>query len=78
MTTDKMERWQVRLQANADATERWTRKLLRAATELQKLRQERKRLVAQPKGKLKLARPDISQIPRMAAGGSEFNDEIPL
>lgn len=72
-----MEKWQARVHANAEATERWTRKLLRAATELSKLRAERRRLLAQPKGKLKLARPDIGAIPRMAAGGSDFNDEIP-
>jgi len=72
-----MEKWQTRIHANTEATERWTRKLLRAATELGKLRAERRRLLAQPKGKLKLARPDISAIPRMAAGGNDFNDEIP-
>ena len=32
------------LQRNADATERWERKLFRAASELQKLRRQRKRL----------------------------------
>ena len=73
-----MEKWQARVHANAEATERWTRKLLRAATELGKLRAERRRLLAQPKDKkLKLARPDIGAIPRMAAGGDEFSDEIP-
>jgi len=72
-----MEKWQAKVHANNEATERWTRKLLRAATELSKLRAERKRLMAGPKGKLKLARPDISEIPRMAAGGADFNDELP-
>jgi hypothetical protein len=72
-----MEKWQARVHANAEATERWTRKLLRAATELGKLRAERRRLMSKPSGKLKLARPDISAIPRMAAGGDEFSDEIP-
>ncbi len=47
--THKMERWQARVNDNAAATERWTRRLLRAATELGKLRQERKRLMATPK-----------------------------
>ena len=73
-----MEKWQIRLQANKDATERWTRKLLRAATELQKLRKEHKRLIADPKGR-KLRKSSLEEIEiRMAAGGSEFNDEIPL
>lgn len=73
-----MEKWQAKVHANSEATERWMRKLLRAATELAKLRQERKRLMSGPKGKLKLARPDISKIPRMAGGGSDFSDEIPI
>jgi hypothetical protein len=73
-----MEKWQAKVHANSEATERWTRKLLRAATELSKLRAERKRLMAGPKGKLKLARPGgLAEIPRMAGGGSDFSDEIP-
>jgi hypothetical protein len=72
-----MEKWQAKVHANMEATERWMRKLLRAATELAKLRQERKRLMSGPKGKLKLKRPNIEDIPRMAAGGADFNDEIP-
>jgi hypothetical protein len=73
-----MEKWQAKVHANNEATERWTRKLLRAATELSKLRAERKRLMAKPSGKLKLKRPNIADIPRMAAGGSDFSDEIPI
>jgi hypothetical protein len=73
-----MDKWQIKVHANAEATERWMRKLLRAANELQKLRQERRRLMSPPKGKLKIARPNIEDIPRMAAGGSDFNDEIPI
>lgn len=73
-----MEKWQTKVHANNEATERWMRKLLRAATELGKLRAERRRLMAGPKGKLKMARPDISEIPRMAGGGDEFNDEVPI
>lgn len=73
-----MDKWQAKVHANAEATERWTRKLLRAATELTKLRAEWRRLMAPPKGKLKLARPGgLAEVPRMAAGGDDFNDEIP-
>jgi hypothetical protein len=39
-----MTRREKRLRANAEATERWERRLFRAANELQRLRQERKRL----------------------------------
>jgi hypothetical protein len=74
----KMEKWQIKMNANAEATERWTRKLLRAANELQKLRQERRRLTSPSTRKAKAAYKSLDDIPRMAAGGSEFNDEIPL
>src|SRR5262245_7840472 len=51
--TVNVEHRQSRLAANADAMERWQRKLFRAATELQKLVQQRKRLLKGPGGKLK-------------------------
>ena len=73
-----MEKWQAKVHANNEATERWMRRLLYAAAKLAKLREERKRLMKPPKGKLKVARPDISEIPRMAGGGSDFSDEIPI
>ena len=72
-----MDKWQTKMNTNALATELWMRKLLRAANKLQELRKERKRLVSGPKGKLKIARPNIADIPHMAGGGSDFNDEIP-
>jgi len=40
-----VEQRQVKLAANAEATERWLRRLFRAATELKKLAAERKRLL---------------------------------
>lgn len=43
------EKRQLRLQINAEAIERWQRKLFRAATELKKLTDERKRLL-RPRG----------------------------
>jgi hypothetical protein len=42
-----VEKRQTRLQANAEAIERWQRKLFRAANELQKLNAQRKRCSAQ-------------------------------
>ncbi len=40
-----VEKRQGRLAANAEATQRWMRKLFRAASELKKLNEERKRLL---------------------------------
>jgi hypothetical protein len=82
MTNDKpdmsIERRQVRLQANSEATERWMRKLLRAATELKKLTEQRKRLLAKHGRKAKAAYKSLGDIPHVAGGGDEFNDDIPL
>ena len=66
---------QTKLQANAEATERWMRKLLRAAHELEKLRAQRKRLLG-PKRPTEVKYRSLDDI-RMACGGSEFNDELP-
>jgi hypothetical protein len=71
-----VERRQTRLQANAEAIERWQRKLFRAANELQKLTAQRKRLLG-PKKPTEIKYRSLDDI-RMAAGGNEFNDEIPL
>jgi hypothetical protein len=71
-----IEKRQTRLQANSDATERWMRKLLRAAHELEKLRAERKRLIG-PRKPREVKYRSLDDI-HMAAGGNEFNDEIPL
>ena len=72
-----MDRWQAKVNANAEATERWMRKLLRAANELSKLRQERKRLMRPPRDR-KPANRSLEDIAFMAASGTDFNDEIPL
>jgi hypothetical protein len=72
----RVEKRQIRLQANAEAIERWHRKLFRAATELKKLTEQRKRLIGPQKGSAIKYR-SLAEI-RMAAGGNEFNDEIPV
>ena len=72
-----IDKWQTALQANTEATERWTKRLLYASVKLTKLRAERKRLLARGKGK-KIVNRKLEDIPRMAAGGNEFNDEIPI
>jgi hypothetical protein len=74
-----IEKRQIRLQANAEAIERWQRRLFRAATELKKLTQERKCLLY-PNGRTPTAIKyrKLEDIPRMAGGGDEFNDDVPL
>ena len=69
----------MRLQANTEATERWKRRLFRAANELQKLDKERKRLLNPRKDKLKYK----GELLIGSGGGagpydSDMNDEIPL
>jgi hypothetical protein len=46
-----VEHRQFKLAANAEAIERWQRKLFRAATELKKLTEQRKRLLKGPSKK---------------------------
>jgi hypothetical protein len=65
-----------KLEANADAIARWQRKLFRAATELKKLTAQRKRLLGPPPWPKHKYR-NLDEI-RMAGGGSEFNDELPI
>ena len=72
----RVEQRQTKLQANAEATERWMRRLFRAATELKKLTEQRKRLLYPASRTVKYR--NIADIPPMAAGGDEFNDDIPL
>lgn len=67
-----------KLVANAEAIDRWQRKLFRAATELKKLTEQRKRLLAPRKGAALKYRRELADIPHMAGGGSEFSDDIPL
>jgi protein subunit release factor A len=70
-----VEKRQSKLQANAEAIERWQRKLFRAANELQKLTAQRKRLLG-PKKPSEVKYRSLDEI-RMACGGAEFNDELP-
>lgn len=72
----RVEKRQSKLQINAEATERWQRKLFRAANELQKLAKERKRLLG-PRKPREVKYRSLDDI-RMACGGSEFNDELPI
>jgi hypothetical protein len=72
----RVEKRQTKLQANTEATERWQRKLFRAANELQKLARERKRLLGPQKGRAIKYR-NLDEV-RMAASGTEFNDDLPL
>jgi hypothetical protein len=73
----RVEQRQSKLQKNSEARERWMRKLFRAATELKKLEAERKRLLG-PNRSAVIKYRRLEDIPRMAGGGDEFNDEIPL
>jgi hypothetical protein len=72
----RVEARQTKLQANAEAIARWHRRLFRAATELKKLTEQRKRLLGPQKGRAIRYR-SLDEI-RMAASGNEFNDDIPL
>lgn len=75
----EVERRQLRLQKNSEAMEAWLSKLLRASEAIRKLRAERKRLMNGPgKRAARAAYKQLADIPRMAAGGDEFNDDIPL
>jgi hypothetical protein len=71
-----IEKRQSKLQDNSDAMERWLGKLLRAAHEVEKLRAQRKRLLGK-KSPRAIKYRNFDEI-RMAAGGYEFNDDIPL
>jgi len=73
----RVEARQSRLAANTEATERWQRKLFRAANELQKLAKERKRLLNPPKDKLVYK----GEHPTGMGGGaveSGMSDDIPF
>jgi len=71
-----VEKRQTKLQANAEAIDRWQRKLFRAARELDKLVKQRKRLLG-PKKATEVKYRSLDDI-RMAAGGNEFNDDLPI
>jgi hypothetical protein len=73
----RVEARQSRLAANSEAIERWQRRLFRAATELKKLVEQRKRLLNPPGKKLKYHGEVLTGI-----GGSAvepgMNDELPI
>lgn len=73
----RIEQRQSKLAANAEAIERWQRKLFRAANELQKLTAQRKRLLNPSSGKLKY-RGEV--LTGMGGGAVEagMNDDLPL
>lgn len=71
-----VEKRQTKLQANAEAIERWQRKLFRAARELDKLVKQRKRMLG-PKKPTEVKYRSLDDI-RMACGGNEFNDDLPI
>ncbi len=72
-----VEKRQSKLHDNNEARERWMRRLFRAATELKKLEQERKRLLG-PKKPKEIKYRSLDDI-RMAGGGNSFHsDDIPI
>lgn len=78
MITD-IEKRQSRLQKNSEERERYMTKLFRIVTKLRQLEVERKRLLGPNRKKAgKPRRMTLEEIrQRQAAGGDEFNDEIP-
>jgi hypothetical protein len=68
-----VEARQVKLALNSEAIERWQRKLLRAARELEKLLAKRKRLLNPPKGKLTYKGEILIG---MGGGAVELNDSL--
>lgn len=72
----KVEARQSKLAANSEAIERWQRKLFRAATELQKLVAQRKRLLNPPRDKLKY-RGEVLTGMGGGAIDADLNDDVP-
>ena len=73
----RVEQRQGKLAANAEAIERWQRKLFRAARELEKLVAQRKRLLYPSRSKLKY-RGEV--LTGMGGGAVEdgLNDDLPM
>jgi hypothetical protein len=69
----KVEARQTKLAINAEAIDRWQRKLLRAARELEKLLAQRRRLLNPPKGKLVYKGETLTG---MGGGAVELNDGL--
>lgn len=73
----RVEQRQTKLQANAEAIERWQRKLFRAANELKKLTEQRKRLLNPASRKLKYN----GEVIIGSGGGAvegDMNDDLPF
>ena len=73
----RVEARQSRLAANTEAIERWQRRLFRAATELKKLVDQRKRLLNPSSRKLKY-RGEVLTGMGGGAVDADMNDDIPL
>ena len=73
----RVEQRQGKLAANAEAIERWQRKLFRAARELEKLVAQRKRLLYPSRSKLKYSGEVLTG---MGGGAVEdgLNDDLPM
>jgi hypothetical protein len=69
----KVEARQTKLALNGEAIDRWQRKLLRAARELEKLLAQRRRLLNPPKGKLVYKGEQLTGI---GGGAVELNDGL--
>jgi hypothetical protein len=74
----RVEQRQSKLAENSEAIERWQRRLFRAATELQKLVAQRKRLLKPPGGKLKYQGEVITGMGGGAVEDSDLNDAMPF
>ena len=72
----RVEARQSRLAQNAEAIERWQRRLFRAASELKKLTEQRKRLLNPPDRKLKYQGEVLTDMGGGAVDGS-LNDDLP-
>ena len=73
----RVEARQSRLAVNAEAIDRWQRRLFRAASELQKLVAQRKRLLNPPDRKLKY----LGEAPIGFGGGAVeagMDDDLPM
>jgi hypothetical protein len=73
----EVEKRQIKLQANTEATERWQRKLFRAANELQKLAKERRRLLG-PRKPTVIKYRNLDEIRMAMTGGDFHSDDIPI
>jgi hypothetical protein len=73
----RVEARQSRLAHNAEAIDRWQRRLFRAASELKKLTEQRKRLLNPPNRQLKY-RGEVLVGSGGAAVDADMNDDVPI